>query len=160
MVPNQIFADFEILLKNPKYNEIEKNKTIGSYFMAASVLNKKIRSTSLKKNAHLISLLEFSQKLQAILNKFNTDLFNFNFNMFIGFNVGLVVADVIGNTKLSYDIWGDAVNLSSRILMNNIIYYLNNILRMDENTRSATGKAALLLYIKLNVAVFVNLIKK
>ncbi|OAF70940.1 ATP pyrophosphate-lyase 9 [Intoshia linei] len=114
-VLNQIFADFEILLKNPKYHEIEKIKTIGSCFMAASGLNKKIRSTSLQKNAHLIALLEFSQELQATLNKFNTELFNFNFNMSIGFNVGSVVAGVIGNTKLSYDIWGDAVNLSSRM---------------------------------------------
>ena len=33
----------------------------------------------------------------------------------IGFNFGDVTAGVIGTTKLYYDIWGDAVNIASRM---------------------------------------------
>lgn len=33
----------------------------------------------------------------------------------VGFNFGDVTAGVIGTTKLHYDIWGDAVNIASRM---------------------------------------------
>jgi class 3 adenylate cyclase len=37
------------------------------------------------------------------------------FNLRIGINSGPVIAGVVGTKKFSYDIWGDAVNVASRL---------------------------------------------
>jgi adenylate cyclase 9 len=42
-------------------------------------------------------------------------LIEFDLILRIGFNYGDVTAGVIGTTKLYYDIWGDAVNIASRM---------------------------------------------
>ena len=42
-------------------------------------------------------------------------LIEFDLVLRIGFNFGDVTAGVIGTTKLYYDIWGDAVNIASRM---------------------------------------------
>lgn len=59
--------------------------------------------------------MEFAIGLQQQLNYFNQDLLNFDFICKIGYNVGPVTAGVIGTTKLYYDIWGDTVNIASRM---------------------------------------------
>lgn len=42
-------------------------------------------------------------------------MLNFDFICKIGLNIGPVTAGVIGTTKLYYDIWGDTVNIASRM---------------------------------------------
>uniref|UniRef100_T1H4A4 adenylate cyclase n=1 Tax=Megaselia scalaris TaxID=36166 RepID=T1H4A4_MEGSC len=44
----------------------------------------------------------------------NTHSFN-NFKLRVGINIGPVVAGVIGARKPQYDIWGNAVNVASRM---------------------------------------------
>ena len=114
-VLNELVGDFEELFDNPKYKDIEKIKTIGSCLMAASGLNPITRKQNVDPNCHLYALMDFSMDLLDKLTQFNAEIFNFDFKMKIGFNMGPVTSGVIGTTKLLYDIWGDTVNISSRM---------------------------------------------
>ena len=49
------------------------------------------------------------------MHRFNEALLNFTFELRMGFNYGPVTDGAIGTTKLFYDIWGDTVNLASRM---------------------------------------------
>lgn len=114
-VLNEIFADFEHLLSSAKFKDVEKIKTIAECFMAASGLNLVQRARNKTPDAHIIALMDFAIELIKTLDEFNRQMFNFHFELKIGFNIGEVTAGVIGTTKLLYDIWGDTVNVASRM---------------------------------------------
>lgn len=61
-------------------------------------------------NAMISYALELFQKVVNV----NEHSFN-NFRLRVGINIGSVVAGVIGSRKPQYDIWGNAVNVSSRM---------------------------------------------
>ncbi|KAG7273322.1 hypothetical protein CRUP_014432 [Coryphaenoides rupestris] len=86
---NEIIADFDELLGEERFQDIEKIKTIGSTYMAVSGLS--------------------PEKQEINKHSFN------NFELRIGMAHGSVVAGVIGAKKPQYDIWGKTVNLSSRM---------------------------------------------
>lgn len=114
-VLNELIADFDELLERPEFQHVEKIKTIGSTFMAASGLNPDLRQASRGTSDHLHQLMDFALEMQKVVDNFNQDLFEFDFIMRIGYNYGDVTAGVIGTSKLYYDIWGDAVNIASRM---------------------------------------------
>uniref|UniRef100_A0A7E4V052 adenylate cyclase n=1 Tax=Panagrellus redivivus TaxID=6233 RepID=A0A7E4V052_PANRE len=114
-VLNEVIADFDDLLEKPEFSHVEKIKTIGATYMAASGLNPSRRRLALHPYEHLYQLIEFAIALQGTLDIFNQDLLNFDFVCKLGLNIGPVTAGVIGTTKLYYDIWGDTVNIASRM---------------------------------------------
>lgn len=114
-VLNELIGDFDELLDRPEFRHVEKIKTIGSTFMAASGLNSQMRMVQKDPNEHLYALLDFAMEMQNVIKDFNKDLLEFNLILRIGYNFGDVTAAVIGNTKLYYDVWGDAVNIASRM---------------------------------------------
>ncbi|XP_032582046.1 adenylate cyclase type 9 isoform X2 [Drosophila sechellia] len=111
-VLNELIGDFDELLSRPEFRSVEKIKTIGSTFMAASGLDPSHRGTG---DEHIHTLMEFSIAMQEVVDAFNKDLLEFNLILRIGMNIGDVTAGVIGTSKLYYDIWGDAVNVASRM---------------------------------------------
>ncbi|XP_054727330.1 adenylate cyclase type 9 [Anastrepha obliqua] len=111
-VLNELIGDFDELLSQPEFRCVEKIKTIGSTFMAASGLDPSHRGD---KNEHIHALMEFAIAMQEVVDAFNKDLLEFNLILRIGLNIGDVTAGVIGTSKLHYDIWGDAVNVASRM---------------------------------------------
>lgn len=111
-VLNELIGDFDELLSRPEFRCVEKIKTIGSTFMAASGLDPLCRGTN---NEHIVALMNFAFAMQSVIASFNKDLLEFNLILRIGFNVGDVTAGVIGTSKLHYDIWGDSVNVASRM---------------------------------------------
>ena len=109
-----MIPDFDEILDRPEFPNVEKIKTIGSTFMAASGMNPNIRSENTHKYQHIHELMEFVFELQHSVREFNRSLIEFDLVLRIGFNFGDVTSGVIGTTKLYYDIWGDAVNIASR----------------------------------------------
>lgn len=70
-------SDFDELLRTPQFASIEKIKTIGSTYMAASGLNPGMRQRS-DNVQHLFDLMEFALALQDVVAAFNRDLLEFN----------------------------------------------------------------------------------
>lgn len=110
-----MIGDFDELLNQSEFSQVQKIKTIGPTYMAAAGLVPERRRLAPSPKEHLYQLMDFSIALQQTLANFNEDLLNFEFEMKIGYNVGPVTAGVIGTTKLYYDIWGDTVNIASRM---------------------------------------------
>ncbi|XP_063286628.1 adenylate cyclase type 9 [Pelobates fuscus] len=114
-VLNELIGDFDELLSKPHYSCIEKIKTIGATYMAASGLNPSQCQDSNQPHRHLQTLFEFAKEMMSVVDDFNNNMLWFNFKLRIGFNHGPLTAGVIGTTKLLYDIWGDTVNIASRM---------------------------------------------
>ncbi|XP_038616364.1 adenylate cyclase type 8 isoform X1 [Tachyglossus aculeatus] len=110
---NEIIADFDELLGEDRFQDIEKIKTIGSTYMAVSGLSPDKQQCE-DKWGHLCALADFSLALNESIQEINKHSFN-NFELRIGISHGSVVAGVIGAKKPQYDIWGKTVNLASRM---------------------------------------------
>ncbi|KPP78402.1 hypothetical protein Z043_102098 [Scleropages formosus] len=114
-VLNELIGDFDELLRKPAFSSIEKIKTIGATYMAASGLSTQQGSDQAHPHGHLRALFEFALEMMRVVDDFNKNMLGFKFKLRIGFNHGPLTAGVIGTTKLLYDIWGDTVNIASRM---------------------------------------------
>ncbi|XP_040591335.1 adenylate cyclase type 7 isoform X4 [Mesocricetus auratus] len=114
---NEIIADFDELLLKPKFSGVEKIKTIGSTYMAAaglSIPSGHENQDLERQHVHIGVLVEFSMALMSKLDGINRHSFN-SFRLRVGINHGPVIAGVIGARKPQYDIWGNTVNVASRM---------------------------------------------
>uniref|UniRef100_A0A4W5QUN5 Adenylate cyclase type 6 n=1 Tax=Hucho hucho TaxID=62062 RepID=A0A4W5QUN5_9TELE len=109
---NEIIADFDEIIGEDKFRQLEKIKTIGSTYMAASGLNDSTYDR--EGRSHILALADYAMRLKEQMKYINEHSFN-NFQMKIGLNMGPVVAGVIGARKPQYDIWGNTVNVASRM---------------------------------------------
>uniref|UniRef100_A0A3Q4AQ19 adenylate cyclase n=1 Tax=Mola mola TaxID=94237 RepID=A0A3Q4AQ19_MOLML len=109
---NEIIADFDEIISEERFRQLEKIKTIGSTYMAASGLNDSTYDR--EGRSHILALADYAMRLREQMKYINEHSFN-NFQMKIGLNMGPVVAGVIGARKPQYDIWGNAVNVASRM---------------------------------------------
>lgn len=112
-VLNRIVSKFDSLLDLPHFQSVEKIKTIGSTYMAASGLN--LPEGSHRGVDHLVSLIDFAIQLEEVLKTINRQTAGFAFSLRVGFNYGTVTSGVVGRRKMLYDIWGDVVNVASRM---------------------------------------------
>lgn len=101
---NQIFSAFDQLTE--KYH-LEKIKTIGDAYMVVGGLPvpQADHATAIANMA--LEMQEHMQNLGGLLGK--------SLQIRIGINTGSVIAGVIGTKKFIYDLWGDAVNIASRM---------------------------------------------
>ncbi|KAM4631183.1 adenylate cyclase type 2b [Polymixia lowei] len=115
---NEIIADFDELLSKPKFSGVEKIKTIGSTYMAATGLNASPGPECTQEHdrqyMHIGTMVEFAFALVGKLDVINKHSFN-DFRLRVGINHGPVIAGVIGAQKPQYDIWGNSVNVASRM---------------------------------------------
>jgi adenylate cyclase len=90
---------------------IEKIKTIGDAYMCAGGIPEKNRTNPVE-----VVLAALEMQAYMLRLKQGSDLEGMKFwDIRIGIHTGTVVAGVIGQKKLSYDIWGDTVNTASRM---------------------------------------------
>ncbi|CAJ0582518.1 unnamed protein product, partial [Mesorhabditis spiculigera] len=124
---NEIVCEFDKLLSKPKFSSVEKIKTVGSTYMAAAGLNEELEDMPFDGNDTMLKrrmenaafrnatvMIEFAMAMAQLLEVLNRDSFQ-NFELRIGMSVGTLVAGVIGAQKPQYDIWGNTVNLASRM---------------------------------------------
>lgn len=102
---NSVFTEFDILAAELG---IEKIKTIGDAYMAASGLPE-------KRQDHAEIMIEFAVAMLRALERTNADDTAARLEIRIGVHSGPVVAGIIGRHKFIYDVWGDTVNFASRL---------------------------------------------
>lgn len=100
---NDVFQRFDALVE--KYG-LEKIKTIGDCYMVASGVPRSRRD-------HARALVNFALDMQDEISRRTFGERRLAFR--IGINSGPVVAGVIGRKKFSYDLWGETVNMASRM---------------------------------------------
>ena len=113
--PDKLVADLDYAFETfdqitQKYG-LEKIKTIGDAYMAAAGIPKPSKD-------HALDAVGVALEMQAFMKRWRAEKLRKGetpWELRIGINSGPVVAGVIGQHKFAYDIWGDAVNMASRM---------------------------------------------
>lgn len=104
MTLNSIFSAFDGLAE--KY-ALEKIKTVGDAYMVVS-------GVPLETPHHLDALASMALEMLTVMEQLRRGG-QCDFQLRIGLAAGPVVAGIIGLRKFSYDLWGDTVNVASRM---------------------------------------------
>jgi class 3 adenylate cyclase len=103
--PDQVLAVLEELFSKidalVDLHRVEKIKTIGDAYMAVS-------------NANVAALAGLALSMQTLMQSYQASR-GFPLTLRIGMHCGPTIAGVIGQKRFLYDVWGDAVNLASRM---------------------------------------------
>ncbi|CAM3940523.1 adenylate/guanylate cyclase domain-containing protein [Flavobacterium sinopsychrotolerans] len=123
------FSKFDTIME--KYN-LEKIKTVGDAYMCAGGLPFPTGDHAYKMTLAALEIARFVNISEELITQNQS-----HFKIRIGINTGPLVAGVVGIKKFSYDIWGDTVNIASRMESNsepgkiNISEYTYQIIKND-----------------------------
>lgn len=101
---NKIFSWFDSM--TDKYH-LEKIKTIGDAYMVVGGLTR-------NRDDYVKHMVDMALEMQEFIS-LHPDLAKHNMGIHIGIATGPAVAGVIGSKRFIYDVWGDAVNIASRL---------------------------------------------
>ncbi len=121
---NRIFSNFDLMSAR---SGVEKIKTIGDCYMFAAGVPVPVADHARRVADTALAMVRFLERFNA---RFGTE-----FQIRIGLNSGPLVAGIIGKQKFAYDIWGDAVNVASRMESSGV----PGRIHISESTRIALG---------------------
>jgi adenylate cyclase len=101
---NTMFSRFDSM--TDKYG-LEKIKTIGDAYMLVGGLTK-------NRESYVKDVVDMAVEMRKFVSV-HTELIRLGIGIHIGIATGPAVAGVIGNKRFIYDVWGDAVNVASRL---------------------------------------------
>lgn len=116
---NRIFSSFDELAEQ---FGMEKIKTIGDAYMVAGGLNNDLGN-------YAKSIADLALSMRNLLHR-DFVINDMHLEVRIGIGTGPVVAGVVGKKKFIYDLWGDTVNLASRITSEGV----PGMIQVDETT--------------------------
>jgi class 3 adenylate cyclase/CheY-like chemotaxis protein len=105
---NFYFENFDTIIER---HRLERIKTLGDGYMCAGGLPEANQTHALDCAYAALEILEFVKSHEEEVKK----KYNVSWQIRIGINSGPLVAGVIGKKRFAYDIWGDTVNLASRM---------------------------------------------
>jgi adenylate cyclase len=101
---NEVFSQFDWLAE---LHRLEKIKTIGDAYMVVGGL-------PMPQADHAVAVAEMALDMQKVVGRMGA-LGGIKLHLRIGISSGPVVAGIIGSKKFIYDLWGDTVNIASRM---------------------------------------------
>ncbi len=101
------FTEFDDIMK--RY-DLEKIKTIGDAYMAIGGVTENTPHPALRACLAALEIRDFMYNEREVARAFNRDTWEIR----IGLHMGPLVAGIIGTDKISFDVWGDTVNIASR----------------------------------------------
>ncbi len=116
------FSKFDEIID--KY-DLEKIKTIGDSYMCAGGIPFETDDHAYQVILAALDIIDFVEQSN---NRLLDD--QINFKVRVGVNSGSIVAGIVGTKKFAYDIWGDTVNIASRMESNSETGKIN----ISENT--------------------------
>lgn len=102
------FAIFDDITEN---RNIEKIKTIGDAYMCAGGIPLRNKSNPIDVVLAGLEIQHFMQHLDQIKEFDDVP----RWELRLGIHTGPIIAGVVGKNKIAYDIWGDTVNVASRM---------------------------------------------
>jgi class 3 adenylate cyclase len=111
LTPGEIVAMLDVVFTRMDHLTaqygLDKIKTIGDAYMVAGGLSDRRR-------AYVDAVAEMALDLQHLMHS-DTQLARYQLALHVGIATGPATAGVIGTTRFVYDLWGDTVNLASRL---------------------------------------------
>lgn len=108
---DEIFVAFDEVIER---NGLEKIKTIGDAYMCASGVPK-------ENKFQVHNIVVAGLQLVEVMSQFNLKQEKLNqpiWDVRVGIHTGEIIAGVVGKKKFAYDVWGDTVNIASRMESN------------------------------------------
>lgn len=102
---NTIFSAFDKIVS---HFGLERIKTIGDAYMAAGGVNSSLNNSGLR---GILAGLKMQEYLELFNKYYQTD----RWQLRAGVNNGSVMTGIVGVQRIAFDIWGDTVNLASRL---------------------------------------------